>query len=114
MHLLGETVLCGQQANNFPPHCVLPMLGKWSITDCNGWVVGLMLLWCERKCGLDLRCTGGEKQSKAKHWEILVMVMKSDAFGEVRLDSASVWVLGTESGLPLALCVGFLRSSPGR
>lgn len=39
---------------------------------------------------------------------------KSDAFGEVRLDSASVWVFGTESELPLALCVGFSRSSPGR
>lgn len=27
-------------------------------------------------------------------------VMKRDAFGEVRLDSLSLWVVGTESGLP--------------
>ena len=27
-------------------------------------------------------------------------VMKRDAFGEVRLDGPSLWVVGTESGLP--------------
>lgn len=64
------------------------MLGSWSIIDCNGWVgeeVGLMLLWCE--CGLDLRCTGGEKRSKAKQSKGN-NGDKSDTFGEVDLDGA--------------------------
>lgn len=102
-------------SKHFAPHCVLPMLGRWSIIDCNGWVVVGRF---DAFCGVSGRWSrftlhrGKKSEAKQSIGNNGDKVMERDAFGEVRLDTL-VHPFECRDGVwapALALCVGFSRS----